>query len=157
MRTSSISTSTSAEVRHGRLVRQVARYASVPEIRLATPDDAAAVAAIYAPTVTDSAISFESVPPSAEEMRGRISTTLSFTPWLVCVSASDVIAYAYASKHRNRTAYQWSVEVSAYVGTEHRGRRIGAALYTSLFDILRLQGFRNAYAGIMRRSSRERL
>ncbi len=118
------------------------------EIRLATPEDAAAVATIYAPAVTDSAISFESVPPSADEMRGRISSTLALTPWLVCASGEEVIAYAYASKHRDRTAYQWSVEVSAYVGVRHRGRRLATALYTSLFAILRLQGFRNAYAGI---------
>ena len=120
----------------------------MPKIRLATPDDAAAVARIYAPVVTDSAISFESVPPSADEMRSRISSTLAFTPWLVCVSDADVMAYAYASKHRDRTAYQWSVEVSAYVAARHRGRRLATALYTSLFAVLRLQGFRNAYAGI---------
>ena len=118
------------------------------EIRLATRADAAAIAAIYAPAVVDSAISFELVPPAADEMYARVSAALAFTPWLVCLSGADVLGYAYASRHRERAAYQWSVEVSAYVRTDCHRRGIGAALYTSLLAVLRLQGFRNAYAGI---------
>lgn len=118
------------------------------DIRLATPADAAAVAAIYAPSVTDTATSFELVPPSTEEMAARIASTLTRTPWLVFASGQDVLGYAYASKHRDRPAYQWSVEVSAYVRADCQGRHIGAALYTSLMAVLRVQGFQNAYAGI---------
>jgi L-amino acid N-acyltransferase YncA len=124
------------------------RESTVTEIRLTTTGDAAAIAAVYEQAVTNSAISFEVVPPSPDEMSARISTTLAFTPWLVCASGSHVLGYAYASKHRDRAAYQWSVEVSAYVRADHHGRGVGAALYTSLLAVLRLQGFRNAYAGI---------
>lgn len=118
------------------------------EIRLATPDDAHAIAAIYEPVVADTAISFELVPPSPGEVGSRVAGTLSFTPWLVCAFDSRVAGYAYASRHRDRAAYQWSVEVSAYVSADQRGRGIATALYTTLFALLRLQGFRNAYAGI---------
>jgi L-amino acid N-acyltransferase YncA len=120
----------------------------VNDIRLATIDDAGAIAAIYGHAVTSSATSFEVSPPSAPEMSVRIAATLTFTPWLVCTSDSAVLGYAYASKHRDRAAYQWSVEVSAYVRPDAHRRGIGTGLYTSLLALLRLQEFRNAYAGI---------
>jgi L-amino acid N-acyltransferase YncA len=117
-------------------------------IRLATPADGPAMAEIYRPAVTDSATSFELEPPSGEEMGRRVAHILERTPWLVCEVDGRVMGYAYASPHRDRPAYQWSVEVSAYVHQD--ARRIGVArmLYTSLFDILAFQGFRNAYAGV---------
>ena len=117
-------------------------------IRLARAADAAAIAAIYRPAVTEAATSFELEPPDAAEMAARVAAVLERTPWLVCESDGDVIGYAYASRHRDRTAYQWSVEVSAYIRADHHGRGVGRALYTSLFETLILQGFRNAYAGI---------
>lgn len=117
-------------------------------IRLATMADAAAVHAIYAPVVQSTAISFELEPPSVEEMRGRIEKTLPSWPWLVCERQSTVLGYAYASRHRERAAYQWSVDVSVYIAEDQRGRGIGRALYTALFAILRAQGYRNACAGI---------
>lgn len=117
-------------------------------IRLATTADAAAIHAIYAPIVRSTAISFELEPPVVEEMRGRIAKTLHFWPWLVCERQGAVLGYAYASRHRERAAYQWSVDVSVYVAADQRGRGIGRALYTALFAILRAQGYRNACAGI---------
>jgi L-amino acid N-acyltransferase YncA len=117
-------------------------------IRLAAAEDAAAVAKIYAPAVRGSAISFELDPPDTAEMAGRIRITMERTPWLVCVDGDEVTGYAYASRHRDRPAYQWSVEVSAYVRRGRRRNGAGRALYSALFEVLRLQGFRSAYAGI---------
>lgn len=119
-----------------------------PSIRLATTSDAAAIAAIYRPAVADSAISFEIEPPDAAEMDRRVQATLLRTPWIVCEHEQSVVGYAYAGRHRERPAYQWSVEVSAYVDGEQRRSGAGTALYTSLFSVLALQGFRSAYAGI---------
>jgi len=117
-------------------------------VRLAHLGDAAAIAEIYAPYVTDNAVSFEMEPPDAAEMAHRISRVLDRTPWLVAVEAGSVIGYAYGTKHRDRFAYQWSVEVSAYVRTDvHRGG-VARALYDRLFTILTLQGFYSAFAGI---------
>ena len=116
-------------------------------IRLATLSDAARIAAIYRPSVTDSVISFEAEPPDEVVMSERIRSTLARLPWLVC-EAGAVRGYAYASRYRERAAYQWSAEVSAYVDQDARGRGVGRALYTSLFATLVLQGYRNAYAGI---------
>lgn len=117
-------------------------------IRLATESDAAQIRAIYAPIVSDTAYSFETAPPTIGEMRQRIGKTLERLPWLSCAFGEVVAGYAYANPHRVRAAYQWSVEVSVYVHPDYRRRSVGSALYTSLFAILRLQGFYNAYAGI---------
>jgi phosphinothricin acetyltransferase len=119
-----------------------------PSIRLATTSDAAAIAAIYRPAVADSAISFEIEPPDAAEMDRRVQATLLRTPWIVCEYEQSIVGYAYAGRHRERPAYQWSVEVSAYVAGERRRSGAATALYTSLFAVLALQGFRSAYAGI---------
>jgi L-amino acid N-acyltransferase YncA len=117
-------------------------------IRLAAARDAEALLAIYAPIVAETTISFELEPPTLEEMQRRITTTLPHYPWLVCEAAGEVHGYAYASKHRERAAYQWSVDVSGYTHRRARRSGVGRALYTSLFALLRLQGFYNAYAGI---------
>ena len=117
-------------------------------IRLAAAEDSAAIAAIYAPAVTDNSTSFEVVPPDAAEMAKRIATISQRYPWIVCDDNGTVTGYAYGSMHRARYAYQWSAEVSAYVREDYHRRGIGQALYTSLFAILALQGYRTAFAGI---------
>lgn len=120
---------------------------SPPSIRLVTERDAGPVAAVYAPSVTDTVISFESEPPDADEMRRRIRVTLQRYPWLVCERRGRVLGYAYAGAHGSRAAYQWSVDVSVYVHGEAHRTGVGRALYTSLFAALDLQGFYNAFAG----------
>ena len=117
-------------------------------IRLATHEDGAAVAAIYRPVVAGTAISFETTLPDREEMAGRIDETLRSYPWLVCDVDGRTAGYAYATKHRVRGAYQWSVDTSVYIAEDYRRRNIGRGLYTSLFAILAAQGYFNAFAGI---------
>jgi L-amino acid N-acyltransferase YncA len=117
-------------------------------IRLATPADGSALAEIYAPAVIDRATSFELDAPDGAEMSRRVDSILARTPWIVCMVGDQLAGYAYASAHRVRPAYQWSVDVSAYVKSTRQRSGIGRALYTSLIAVLTLQGFRNAYAGI---------
>lgn len=117
-------------------------------IRLALPDDGPALADIYRPAVTDCATSFELDPPDGDEMARRAVRCIERTPWLVYERDGVVIGYAYAGTHRERAAYQWSVEVSAYVHHAAHRQGIGRALYASLFAALVVQGFRNAYAGV---------
>ncbi len=121
-------------------------------IRLATPADAPAVRAIYAPHVAQGHASFEADVPPDEEMAARIGRTLARLPWLVATAgeadSGAVVGYAYATAHRDRTAYQWGVEVSVYVHPEAQRRGVGRALYAALHALLAAQGFVNAYAGI---------
>ena len=117
-------------------------------IRMATGADAAAVARIYDPIVAGTVISFELEPPGPAEMKRRILQALVFAPWLVDEREGAVRGYAYASRHRDRAAYQWSVDVTVYVDEAHRRKGVGSGLYTKLFPLLRLQNFHAAYAGI---------
>jgi L-amino acid N-acyltransferase YncA len=117
-------------------------------IRVAEERDAQAIADVYAPAVTGRATSFELTLPDAAEMKRRIVTVLPQHPWLVCESSETILGYVYATTHRERAAYRWSVDVAAYVGADAQRRGIARALYTALFEILALQGYRNAYAGI---------
>jgi phosphinothricin acetyltransferase len=117
-------------------------------IRLATPSDAKGVAEIYGPVVRSTPISFETEAPSDEEMARRIASTLAYAPWLVWDDDGTIGGYVYASQHRERAAYQWSVDVTAYVHERYRRKGIGRALYGALFDLLRVQNFYRAHAGI---------
>ncbi len=116
-------------------------------LRLATLDDAEQVQAIYAP-YCDTLISFEIQPPTVEEMRDRLIKVLGPHVWLVCVEGDTILGYAYATKHRERAAYRWSVDTAVYVRAHGHRRGIGRALYTSLLALLPLQGYVNAYAGV---------
>lgn len=119
-----------------------------PIMRQATPEDATQILEIYAPIVEQTVISFELTPPSVEEMAERIVHYTEKYPWLVCMDGDSLMGYAYGSTHRARAAYQWSVEVSVYTHEAYRRRGVGHAGYTALFEVLRLQGFYSAYAGI---------
>jgi len=117
-------------------------------IRIARAADADAIAAIYAPIVRDTAIPFEIEAPSAAVMAQRITTTLPTHPWLVAESEGVILGYAYATPHRERAAYRWSTDVSAYIDAHARRSGIGRALYRRLIQILQKQGFHSAFAGI---------
>ncbi len=121
---------------------------TMPLLRLALPSDAPQLAEIYSPAVAQTAISFEVTPPSATVMEQRVASYGSYAPWVCLAEESRVLAFAYASKHHERAAYQWSVDVTVYVREGHRGHGIGRALYTSLFALLKIQGFYTAHAGI---------
>jgi L-amino acid N-acyltransferase YncA len=117
-------------------------------IRRVEVADARTIREIYAPSVSDSATSFELVVPDLAEVECRIEVRRDRYPWIVFETGRRILGYAYASAHRARWAYQWSVEVSVYVHPQAHRRGVGRALYTALFGLLRLQGYVNAYAGI---------
>ncbi len=121
----------------------------MPEFRLARESDAAAVQAIYAPFCRDNShVSFEVEPPTIEEIARRIAWTLPQFPWLVAEDRGEVLGYAYASTHNERAAYRWSANAAIYLGEGARRKGVGRALYTSLFSVLRLQGYYSVFAGI---------
>jgi L-amino acid N-acyltransferase YncA len=118
------------------------------DIRIATGKDAPAIAEIYGPIVLSTPISFEIEPPDEREIQRRIEETVPAYPWLVLEDRGRIAGYAYASRHRVRAAYRWSVDTSVYVHPDFHRCGIGRGLYLSLFQILMLQGYFNAYAGI---------
>lgn len=117
-------------------------------IRFATPADVPAILAIYAPYITNSVVSFEYEVPTLAEFSERVRAIQTQFPYVVAERDGRVLGYAYASKHRDRTAYQWSVETSVYVHPDGHRQGIARQLYTTLLAYLRRQGYINAFAGI---------
>ena len=81
-------------------------------------------------------------------MRERIERISDQFPWLLAEIDGDVAGYVYASQHRERAAYRWAVDVAVYIAEDRHRQGLGRALYTTLFRILREQGYVQAYAGI---------
>jgi phosphinothricin acetyltransferase len=117
-------------------------------IRLANENDAAGMLNIYAPYIENTSYTFETEVPSITSFAERINSYLVNWPWLVCEIDKVISGYAYATRYRERTAYQWCTESSVYVHDDFQQRGIAKTLYTALIEILRLQGFRNVYAVI---------
>lgn len=118
------------------------------QIRPVREDDAVRMLEIYQPFITQSAVSFEYEVPSQEVFRKRVTDYSHDAPWYVWETEGTVVGYAYASKHRERAAYQWAVEVSVYLDSKFRRQGIGRALYEELFRDLTQRGFHVALAGI---------
>jgi L-amino acid N-acyltransferase YncA len=117
-------------------------------VREAAECDAEACAAIYAPYVIDTAITFEIDPPLPAEMARRIATAVHTHAWLVLESEGRVVGYAYGGPLNLRAAYRWSCEVSVYIERGRRRTGGGRALYDALFARLAERGYRTAVAGM---------
>lgn len=117
------------------------------DVRPATRADARAIQSIYAPVVASSAISLEETPPEVDEIVRRMLAQPR-CPWLVATRAEAVVGYVYASTHRTRRAYRWSVDCSLYLHEQERRRGTGRRLYQRLFVELRGLGYVTVFAGI---------
>ena len=117
------------------------------EVRPARPDDAGAIAAIYAPHVVEGVASFETEAPDAAEIARRMATSALY-PWFVAEVAGEVGGYAYASAFGERAAYRRTVETTVYVSEAAQGRGLGRRLYGVLLNDLRTRGFAQAIARI---------
>ncbi|MQA39997.1 arsinothricin resistance N-acetyltransferase ArsN1 family B [Rugamonas aquatica] len=117
-------------------------------IRPATPDDAAAIVAIYNHYIATTTISFEERAVTPEEMAGRIRDVTTGLPWLVYEQDGAVLGYAYATKWRARSAYRFAAETSVYLEFGQGGKGIGKALYKALLEELRTREIHMAIGGI---------
>lgn len=118
------------------------------EIRLIKMTDTRDTLEIYKPYVQNTIVSFEYDVPTMEDFTDRIKTATEEFPWLVCLQDEKIIGYAYAHKHRFRSAYQWSPESTIYLKEGFHGRGLGKILYETLFSILKGQGYFNVFAGV---------
>lgn len=116
-------------------------------IRLATAADYREILNIYAPYVRDTAVTFETQVPTPDEFSARIGSISKQYPYLVYETDGKIVGYAYASKHMERAAYRYDVDVSIYVSPEYHGSGAAHKLYACLFSILKELGYYNAYAG----------
>jgi L-amino acid N-acyltransferase YncA len=118
-------------------------------IRHADPQrDAAACAAIYAPSVAAGVASLEERSPEPHEIADRIRIVTRTHPWLVAELDDQVVGYAYGSRHHDRAAYRWSADVTVYIAAAHHRRGFARALYAELFTLLERQGVYEVCAGV---------
>jgi len=117
-------------------------------VRDASEDDATACAAIYAPYVRETAVSFEGEPPTPAQMAERIAVATHRHAWVVLEDDDRLVGYAYGGPHQKRAAYRFSCEVSVYVEQGRRRAGSGRALYEALFERLAARGYLMAVAGM---------
>ncbi len=118
-------------------------------IRPATPADAVAIAAIYAPEVLHGTATFEYDAPDAAEMAARIARIMGAGwPWLVAERAGAIAGYAYAAQFRDRPAYARTCENSVYVAAGQHRTGIGKALLAALCTAAEAAGFQQMIAVI---------
>src|SRR5205823_3927848 len=112
--------------------------------------DAAALAAIYAHYVLHTHVTFEVVPPTAEDWAAWLQDHRGDPRHMVLVAEHDgtVVGWAASGRYRPRAGYDPSVETSVYVHPDQTGRGVGGALYEELFGALRGRDVHRAVAGI---------
>jgi len=118
------------------------------KIRLATEADVTSILEIYFPFIAETVITFEYEVPTLTEFSKRMANIQKKYPWIVCEVNGAVVGYAYASQFNERAAYDWSIDFSIYIKSQYHRQKIGKALYFTLCELLKLQGYYNAYAGI---------
>ncbi len=117
-------------------------------IRIASPDDAAALSGIYRPYVEGETVTLEYIAPAAEEFAGRIRDTLAEFPYLVCEADGVPVGYAYAHRYKQRFGYRYCAELSIYLDKRYHRCGIGGRLYRALIELLSRMGYKNLYATV---------
>lgn len=119
------------------------------EIRPAGIADLPAITAIYDEAVRFGTATFELTSPDVAEMTRRFeSITGGGYPYLVALLDGEIAGYAYASAHRPRPAYRFTVENSIYLAPQTQRRGIGGLLLSHLIHACESQGYRQMVAVI---------
>ncbi|WP_103338916.1 GNAT family N-acetyltransferase [Amycolatopsis sp. CA-126428] len=113
----------------------------------ATEADAEGIAAVFAPYVTDSVVTFETTPPTAEQWRAKIREGVS--PFLVLAEAGEIVGYALAAPWRPKPAYRFSVETTIYLAPQAAGHGHGRRLLDELVKRSAAAGARQAIAVVV--------
>ena len=127
------------------------------KIRLLTTADIPQVLEIYKPFIIATSFTPEYDVPKLESFSARVNNIANEYPFLVCEVGDTIAGYAYANQYRLAQGHLWSVETSIYLGSGYHGKGIAKILYQSLFAILRLQNYFNAFAGIVLPNKRSEL
>lgn len=121
-------------------MQQPTSQAQQLQIRPFAPGEEIAISDIYNHYITQTSVTFEEEPLSAEQMRERIESYLVSYPWLVCVVDGVVAGYSYASKFHHRAAYRHTAELTVYLRRGFERRGIGRQLYAPLMEHLHAHG-----------------
>ena len=121
----------------------------MPTIRPAHDEDIATITAIYTHHVLHGTGTFETTPPSAEDMAARRADVLAKgLPYLVLTDADQVVGFAYCNWFKPRPAYRFSAEDSVYLAPNSGGKGWGRLLLAELATQAERVGVRKLIAVI---------
>jgi phosphinothricin acetyltransferase len=119
------------------------------KIRPSTDADIPAITAIYTHHVLHGTGTFETTPPTEQDMAARRADVLSKgLPYLVVEDASGVLGYAYCNWFKPRPAYRFSAEDSIYLAPSAQGKGLGKLLLIELMAQAERSGVRKLIAVI---------
>jgi phosphinothricin acetyltransferase len=116
-------------------------------IRASRAEDLAAITAIYAHHVLHGTGTFETEPPSVDDMTLRRGDVLSKgLPYLVAEQEGQIAGFAYCNWFKPRPAYRYSVEDSIYLAQDVHRKGLGRALLAELLAHCEAAGIRKVMA-----------
>ena len=119
------------------------------KIRPSASTDIPAITAIYAHHVLHGTGTFETSPPSEQDMAARRIDVLSKElPYLVIEDPTCVLGFAYCNWFKPRPAYRFSAEDSIYLAPSTQGRGLGKLLLVELMARAERCGVRKLIAVI---------
>ena len=121
----------------------------MPNIRASRDEDVPAITAIYAHHVLNGTGTFETIPPTAQDMAVRRADVLSKElPYLVAEQDGQILGFAYCTWFKPRPAYRYSAEDSIYMADGARGQGAGRQLLAALAKEAEAAGIRKLIAVI---------
>lgn len=117
-------------------------------IREVQLEDAQAICNIYNYYVENTVITFEEDLVPVSEMEHKIQKTKNTHPWLVYEEGGKILAYAYGSPWRVKSAYRFSAELTIYSDVDRKKKGVGLELYSELLKQLGAMGVHAVYGVI---------
>lgn len=118
-------------------------------LRAARLSDIEQIARIYAHYVSHTTVTFETEPPSADELALRYHEICAAgAPYLVAAEGDRILGYAYAAPFKSRAAYRYTLEHSIYLDRGATGRGLGRTLLEKLIEACTLAGFAEMLATV---------
>ncbi len=119
------------------------------KIRPSLDSDLPAITAIYTHHVLHGTGTFETTPPTEQDMAARRADVLSKgLPYLVIETADGVLGFAYCNWFKPRPAYRFSAEDSIYLAPASAGNGLGRLLLEELMAQAERAGVRKLIAVI---------
>jgi phosphinothricin acetyltransferase len=110
-------------------------------VRLATVDDAEAIARIHNEGIADRVATFETEPRTAAQAAAALRDKAEHFPTVVVECDGVVVAWAAAGPYRSRPVYAGVAEHSVYVARGARGTGAGRAALEALCRVYAERGF----------------
>ena len=121
-------------------------------LRPANLDDLEPIRGIYNEAILNTVATFDTVPRSLADLRSWYQQHMPRYPILVAELEGNVVGWASLSRWSDRPAYDGTAEISVYVDSGHREKKIGGALLEAIVEAGRKGGFHNLVSRIVQGS-----